>query len=214
MAEARSNIYRFLSQVYQGPPSEEFVESVIKSDFLESLTDLLGYSTPESEKLRKYLTSRTPEELLDELTSEYNSLFEIPTSRYIKPYESVYLDTRELGGKEYSGLVMGPSTIQVKDSYLSAGMELSDLIRDLPDHLAVELEFMAYLAEQEAKQLSDSIVEADKFLVFQYQFLKNHLSRWVDMVCEAILDTTENPFYEAAGTLTVEFVHDESDIEK
>jgi TorA maturation chaperone TorD len=79
--------------------------------------------------------------------------------------------------------------------------------------LAVELEFMAYLAEQEAL-LSDSTIEADKFLVFQYQFLKNHLSRWVDMVCEAILDTSTNPFYEAAGTLTVEFVHDESNIEK
>jgi TorA maturation chaperone TorD len=54
---------------------------------------------------------------------------------------------------------------------------------------------MAYLAEQEAL-LSDSTIEADKFLVFQYQLLKNHLSRWVDMVCEAILDTSTNPFYE------------------
>lgn len=213
MAEARSNIYQFLSQVYLAPPSEKFIKRIIKPGFLESLIDILGYSAHESEKLRIYLTSKTPEELLDELVVEYNSLFEIPTSRYIKPYESVYLDSREINGSDYGGLVMGPSTIQVKDIYLSAGMVLSGSFKDLPDHLAVELEFMAYLADKESK-LSDSAAKADEFLVLQYQFLKNHLSQWVDMVCEAILDNTENPFYEAIGTLTSEFVLDESNIEK
>ena len=211
MAEARSQIYQFLSQAYRSPPTRELIEKMTQQpEFIDSFISFLGHSTYISEDLQKYLTSNTPDVLLEDLTQEYNSLFVIPAKGYVRPYESVYVDTWDIDGAECSGLVMGSSTVHVKDIYETAGVELSDTFKDLPDHLAVELEFMSYLAEKEAN-LSDSAIEADKFLEFQYNFLNNHLSKWVGTVCNTILDSTTNPFYVAIATLTVKFINDELD---
>lgn len=211
MAEARSQIYQFLSQAYRSPPTRELIEKMTQQpEFIDSFISFLGHSTYISEDLQKYLTSNTPDVLLEDLTQEYNSLFVIPAKGYVRPYESVYVDTWDIDGAECSGLVMGRSTVHVKDIYETAGVELSDTFKDLPDHLAVELEFMSYLAEKEAN-LSDSAIEADKFLEFQYNFLNNHLSKWVGTVCNTILNSTTNPFYAAVATLTVKFINDELD---
>ncbi len=89
--------------------------------------------------LRKLCQEYPPgEDRLNFFWEHYIPLFE--TGRVeAPPYASVYLDGE--------GLVMGRETLAVQAFYQTAGYTISDLKQELPDHLAVELEFAAVLAQ-------------------------------------------------------------------
>lgn len=72
------------------------------------------------------------------------------------PYGSIYLE----------GSVMGQTTVAVRDLYRAYGLAPSDM----PDHIAVETEFLAWLHHAAA---GDEQARAD------YDFLLNHLQEWV-----------------------------------
>ena len=81
-----------------------------------------------------------------------NALPEVPCA----PYGSVYLE----------GSVMGASTVQVAKIYQKYGL----ITNEMPDHIAVECEFLAWLlekAEQSAEVNEDC------------QFLYGHLRKWI-----------------------------------
>jgi len=81
-----------------------------------------------------------------------NSLPELPCA----PYGSVYLE----------GTVMGVSTVEVAKIYEKYGLETDEL----PDHIAVECQFLAWLREQDEQAME---VGED------CAFLLGHLRRWL-----------------------------------
>ena len=74
---------------------------------------------------------------LDALWEHYIPLFETGAVE-APPYASVYFSE--------DGLVMGPETFAVRRVYETAGYGMGEKAENLPDHLAVELEFAALLA--------------------------------------------------------------------
>jgi TorA maturation chaperone TorD len=86
-AEARGNMYRFLSAVYLRPPTEELVRRLADNDFLDELSSLFGGETVED--LRKLAATVHPDKQWGTLKQEYMDLFAVPTGRYITPFEDV-----------------------------------------------------------------------------------------------------------------------------
>ena len=112
----------------------------------------------------------------EELKVSYAKLFVGPFALAAAPYGSVYLDE--------GGRVMGDSTIAVAKWYEREGLARSNDCKDLPDHIAIELEFVSFLAckEIEALENSDAHV-ADEYAAKQKSFVDEFLAPWVSEFC-------------------------------
>src|SRR3972149_1803349 len=84
-------------------------------------------------------------------------------------------------------------------------VKLSDKERDYPDHLVVELEFMAYLAKKEAdagKRGNDPA----PYCRAQVDFLEIHLDNWDPKLNEKIQKRMNQHFYQEASSFLREFL--------
>jgi TorA maturation chaperone TorD/Pyruvate/2-oxoacid:ferredoxin oxidoreductase delta subunit len=86
-----------------------------------------------------------------------------------------------------------PTTFAVQAQYRQAGLELSG---ELPDHAAVELEFLSFLAGREEEDAD----QAQKWRAARRRFLKEHAGRWLPEVGRR-LSAADNPAWSAVGLL-------------
>jgi TorA maturation chaperone TorD/Pyruvate/2-oxoacid:ferredoxin oxidoreductase delta subunit len=129
------------------------------------------------------------------LESEFTRLFLGPERPVAYPYESVYRE----------GKVMGDCTVAVRQHYTAEGLASEDHF--LPDHVAVELEFMAHLALREAEAWErDDEDEALACLRRQEAFLSEHLGRWLPSFCQRVLASEAHPFYASLAQRTWEHI--------
>lgn len=83
--------------------------------------------------------------------------------------------------------------------YQAFGFRTGGAVRERPDHLAVELEFMSVLALKEALALAHGNTEqAEICLDAQRKFLVDHLACWVGLVSESLRRLNPNLSAEAA----------------
>lgn len=133
------------------------------------------------------------------LKAEYHRLFVGPYRLPAPPYASVYLESEPT--------IMGTSTLEVLRMYEEARFLLSPSFKDLPDHVAVELEFMALLCEEERRAWRrGGLCEAAKLLAKEETFLREHLVRWIPHFSSRILSSTDSPFYRALASLLRDYV--------
>lgn len=130
----------------------------------------------------------------DELESEYINSFDItpPCPLYEFHYRSGELTRREI----LEELLCFYGHFEVK---------LSEMEKDYPDHLVVELEFMAFLAMKEA-DAGERGTDPNPYRRAQRDFLERHLGRWADRLDARIQKVTRERFYRGAGFLLREFV--------
>jgi DMSO reductase family type II enzyme chaperone len=139
------------------------------------------------------------EQALRELEIEYNRLFVGPGHPQNPPYESVFRHPR---GFTRSGVI--EAVVQdVVRHYAQAGLGLASNYHDLPDHVATELGFMAYLAMQEA-EADDN--EKAVWVERERAFLREHLGAWLPRFCRQVWETSRHPFYVTLAQLTSAFV--------
>lgn len=186
--EFRTGVYAFLSAVSNAAPRPPHLALFQPSEIRE----VLAVISPEAETLLQH------EHELKSVKQDYNDLFAVPGPKYVAPYESVYRDTTRLDGSPSLGLLMGPSTIQVKKIYAHAGFELSPHCPELPDYLGIEMEFMAVLSTEE--QFSPHLKP------IQLDFLQNHLARWIEPVSARIQQNAETLFYQGVALLARHFI--------
>lgn len=115
---------------------------------------------------------------LDTLWEHYIPLFETGAVE-APPYASVYFSEE--------GLVMGPEAFAVQRTYEAAGYRMGETAENLPDHLAVELEFAALLAR-------DGEMEVLK------EFRQKHLLPFLSRILPCIRET-ERPVYACAAEI-------------
>ena len=139
------------------------------------------------------------EQALLDLEIEYNRLFVGPGHPQNPPYESVQRHPR---GFKQSGVI--EAIVQdVARQYAQAGLGMAADYHDLPDHVATELGFMAYLALQEAEADNG---EREMWVERERAFLRDHLSTWLPRFCRQVWETSRHPFYAALAQLTGAFV--------
>jgi putative dimethyl sulfoxide reductase chaperone len=140
---------------------------------------------------------------LQELLIDYTRLFLGPNETFALPYGSVWLT----GEKS----LMQDSTLAVRALYEQAGFEVEDGFRELPDHVAVELEFLYLLKFREAEALhrQDDAALADN-AAQRRDFLATHLGRWIGPFTAAMREHAQTSFYRELASLTESFVQREA----
>jgi TorA maturation chaperone TorD len=166
---------------------------------LEKLTRSLKQVYPRgsviSEKMHKVLMGYSDEEL----SVEFARLFVGPFELKAPPYGSVYLDE----GRR----VMGDSTMEIVKLYRETGLVIKDDFKDLPDHIAVELEYLYFLIFKEIEFLKSSQSgRAALFVKYQGMFLNRFLGQWISGFCEKVQENSENDFYKLLAGCTRDFV--------
>lgn len=191
LERSKSDIFRLLAACFYQPQRDVFQEDLL-SKLAALLKELCPGAADYAEEMIKLLPVYSDEELL----VDYSRLFVGPGELLAAPYGSVYL--------EKDRRVMGDSTMAVMAFYSSHGLVMDSEFRDLPDHIAVELEFMHYLIfkEIEALDASDFKTAAD-ILESQDTFMNKFLRPWVDKFSGKTAEGAETAFYRAlAGCLS------------
>ena len=89
---------------------------------------------------------------------------------------------------------MGDSTMEVLKHYRKAGLEVD--IKEPPDHIAIELEYLSYLCALEAEALQDGdLKKAAELQAEQKLFLGAYVLPWMPDIVKNIRSGTENTFY-------------------
>lgn len=133
-------------------------------------------------------------DLADDLAIEYTRLFLGP-GKHISPHESVQL-------KRGSGILWGPETSAVRQAYRAAGFDMGEAETNIPDHLSVELDFLALLAREEAQAWAGQGQDRTaKFLQLQHSFISDHLGKWAARFCAKVKEEAEFSFYPAFADL-------------
>ena len=84
---------------------------------------------------------------------------------------------------------MGPAASDIVRVYRRIGLQVRADVHELPDHLAIEWEALAFALEHDATEAAAALVD-------------EHLALWVPRFCEAVAHETAQPFYAALASLT------------
>lgn len=219
VAEDRGRVYGLLAVGFH-EPGPDLATALGNGSYVSDLREALGWLGRDAEPFEPLLRDLAgvaadtgPDHVgcqegagsaLQDLKVEYTRLFVGPGPAVAAPYESVYLDGTAKG---QPGTVMGESTLAVQREYDREGLQLSPDHRDLPDHVAVELEFLYYLcnAEAEAWRRGDPD-EARRLRNRQREFLGRHLSRWLPELADRVARGSRHPFYRTLAALCLHYV--------
>jgi DMSO reductase family type II enzyme chaperone len=173
LAAARSGAYRLFAEIVAYPDAD-FVEWVEGGGIVEALRSHLEAIAPAlcGSDARWEALGRAGSE--DELAIEYTRLFEAGVKGPPCP----------LYGGLYGGTRMKVMEEAVR-FYNHFGLTLSGAPRELPDHLATQLEFIHYLAYREAETLQEG-EDAGPYRRAQRDFLDRHLGKWIPQLCERL----------------------------
>ncbi|NIQ91170.1 MAG: hypothetical protein GWN93_20040 [Deltaproteobacteria bacterium] len=195
---ARAKAYKLLAECYYLPTEE--LKGTLK-DLEQELSDV----SPEAMLyIKKMYEEGKRSDDLDLLSLDFSRLFLGPYKMHAPPYGSVYLD----GERQ----IMGESTLEVRNKYREAGLDISNDFRNPPDHIAAELEFMYFLILKEIEAIRNSDIETTlSFIEKQRAFLRENLGSWVFEFTDTIEEKAETDFYKNLARATKAFVRQDLD---
>jgi len=191
---ARANVYRLLSACYY-EPEESFLEEDVFGQLERALSDLGSERAPEARAMEACFRASSAEDL----RIDYTRLFLGPFDIRARPYGSIYLDS--------GNIVMGDSTMAVLALYREGGFHISDEFTEMPDHVAVELEFLHLLNARRGNGHVDGI-DRGRLERLERIMLEEHLGRWIVPFTEAVKHGAGTDFYRKLADLTQCFVLD------
>ncbi len=182
--EYRGNSYKLLSECYY-LPDEKLIE------ILNGIDKSWGWLYSEIARSIPELSD------IESIKIDYSKLFLGPYSLIAPPYGSVYL--------ENTRRVMGDSTMDVMKRYTEEGLDIS--IKEVPDHIAIELEFMYLLIFKQIEAITNSDSgSAASYLRKQKAFLETHLGIWVSEFANNVEANGQTEFYKNLARCTRLFV--------
>ncbi len=181
----RADSYKFLSDCFY-PPNDELMHKVV--DVAKDSPFFYG------------LECCVPPAIeLELLKVDFAELFVGPYKLLAPPYGSVYLE---------DGGIMGESSIDAKNRYESEGLDI--VIKDAPDHITVELEFMYYLISKQIEASKEADLQLlQSSLHKQASFLQSHLGRWIAEFAENVKKNASTEFYRNLAHQTEQFVQND-----
>lgn len=196
LEHARSIIYRRLADAYLIPGINFFRE-------MTELKRALGHLGSDALADAHCLVAALGQmENKQQLEVEYTRLFIGPFLAPAPPYGSVYL--------EQGRRLMGNSTINAQQYYLRRGFDVASNIKESPDHISIELEFMYALVRQGVGEIEAAdCEELSQTVRLQMEFLQNHLGAWMPAFADRIIEHTRNLFYKHLAEVTKTFIAEE-----
>ena len=187
-----SQVYLFLGKSFSYP-SEEFY-TLMKDGRTGEQLRVMVEGLPFDVNFKGIPTPSLPQE---DFESEYISTFDIAfgPSHPCPLHESDYRD--DVSSTDI--------TEELLRFYEHFQVKLSDKEKDYPDHLVVELEFMAFLAKKEADAVKRG-TDPEPYRLAQADFLERHLAKWVPKLDEKVQKRIKQPFYRGASSFLREFL--------
>ncbi|MEW8000779.1 MAG: molecular chaperone TorD family protein [Candidatus Thiodiazotropha endolucinida] len=192
--QAKADACRMLSACYY-EPEEAFLEEDIFGQLVQALSALDSECAAEAQAMGECFREISQEDL----RIDYTRLFLGPINIRSKPYGSVYLD----GGN----VVMGNSTMALIALYREGGFHVADVFTEMPDHVAVELEFL-YLLNARLGDGHTQTNERGRLAALEHSLLDEHLGQWIIPFTEAMKKGSRTEFYGKLADLTRRFVLD------
>jgi TorA maturation chaperone TorD len=125
-----------------------------------------------------------------ELLDEYEDLFVGPGQLRCPPYESFWRDDAPI---DLWHTLMGPCTADLRQLYRDLGIDMAQDAGELPDHIAVEFEALAYaLSRPDGCQVARSLIS-------------DHLGRWLPSFCKQVTEQAKHPFYVGLAATTLDW---------
>lgn len=191
---ARADFCRFLAACYY-EPAAAFAEEKL----FDSMALAASHFDPELERGAGRLGQAFAAESLDDLLVDYTRLFLGPVDAPARPYGSVWLGPDRL--------TMQDTTMAVVALYEEGGFDIAEDFRELPDHVAAELEFLYLLLFREARARRGGDAKTLASAAdLKGRLLREHLGRWVGPLAAAMSDAAASAFYRELGNLTNRFV--------
>ncbi|MEX0980733.1 MAG: molecular chaperone TorD family protein [Bacteroidales bacterium] len=186
----RATAYQLLSFLFC-QPEKDLMHSKPIFDSLEiSLSKI--HSLFKNEATALYLSMQNYS--YDKILIAYSHLFLGPFKTPAPPYSSVYL------GKHKT--LFGEETLKVMDFYRRSGLQANREAGEVPDHIAIELEFVYYLIYHQVKELEvNNLEKASALHNIEIEFKTDHLNLWVPVFCDKILAESQNKFYTKLGSV-------------
>ncbi len=181
-------------------PDEEMVESLRRGEIYRILSDYFESRSARLSFLKEFLPKEDQGDLLQEMTEEYQRLFQDQKSNDLWWVESVHkLWTNDpecrLSIAREKGYVMGDSALHMIDLYRAFDLAAPERFSGLPDHIVLELEFLGFLIEQGSED-------------FVHGFMRDHLN-WVPEMVKRGEEYQPSPFYRSVFEAIEVFVDSE-----
>lgn len=197
---AREDLCRYLAACYY-EPSRDFVEEGLFDSMLAAASALDADLAASARLLGESFAAQD----LQTLLVDYTALFIGPSQPRAMPYASFWLTDDQSLRHE--------ATMAVLDFYEQGGLDVSDEFRELPDHVAVELEFLYLLIfSQNQARLGGNAGEPGAADALHDRFVGGHLRSWVGAFAAAIRSGAETPFYRQLAGFTERFVQIEANL--
>lgn len=191
--EARAGLHSLLAQAFNYP-DPALVTALRGGPFVDALaqwTEELGHDSLRRSftAIRKEYTGKqagTKADILLELERDYTRMFFASKPRLAYLFESVYRE----------GKLLQDSTFQIARLYADAGLQLTEDFRLPPDHIAVELEFLAFLYFKEIEGVkNDDVKQVDYARELQAQVIEQHLRPFALNIAERVAEHARTVFY-------------------
>ncbi len=137
-----------------------------------------------------------------QVEEEYVRLFLV--NPLAPPHEAFYLDS----GRQARGWIVA----ELGCEYKHAGLAVSPSLRELPDHVAVELEFMAFLCDRETQAWGAEPEKCMEALKLQRDFLGHHLGRWFSQFAQRVRQTAPEGIYDVGVEAAEAFIKHDFDL--
>ena len=178
--ENRATLYALLARLFTYPLDTHLLSTVKGLSLDGSPTEAAQDIARGLDLMQTALAAGGLAEMAEALNCEATRLFEGPGQPVAPPFASFYLNGRQLVGQE---------TIAVHRAYLAAGLSPA---ANLPaDHLALELGFLAALAE---KPEPEALQQA-------YAFITEHTLSWVPAWRRQLRTAQPNSFFAGLADL-------------
>jgi TorA maturation chaperone TorD len=189
-AVVRANAYHALAEAFS-PPADW------SATFPEDLGDALIPLGGELATLASSLVTAARDAMnhRESASVDHARLFLGPFEVLAAPWASLYLDPNQR--------LMGPASQYAAQAYSEAGLGPGASLMDVPDHIRHELEFMYYLAFEEAT--SDKIEWRER----QRSFWGEHLGRWLPELAKAVRLADQDAYYRALADILLAFAEEE-----
>lgn len=201
LLSARAGMYRTFQNAFGNEPTKDMLEG-LSGHAVKSVCEVFdGAQGRFHEALPRFFDAvdtclEGQDEALEALEGRFTRLFVGPGATEGNPWESFYLSKDK-------ALRQGIS-LEVRRAYVEQGLIPRAYPTVSDDHVALELDFVARLAQraQQAWASGDAAAAVDA-LDASEAFLQAHLSRWVNLLCDALAAAKHGSFlyFEAAEVL-------------
>ena len=201
-AAAREDLCRFLSACYY-----ELDASFSEERVFDSMLTAASAIDPDLAESARKLGQAFAAQDLETLLVDYTHLFIIaPGQVRAMPYASFWLTDDQSMRHE--------ATTAVLEMYEQGGFDVSDELHELPDHIAVELEFLYLLifARNQA-QAGGNTEELRAANELHRRFAAEHMAAWIGAFASAVKAGAQTAFYRELAELTEKFVRIDADLQ-